>query len=104
MPTPTKKGATKKPAKKSAKKGAKKGAAKGGSKRGMSAGAEQLTSAGVGRLGQRVNIDQLSQTVGTAVTRALAGQGAGGILNGTIICGIIYDLKSKRFKPLIKMQ
>ena len=50
-----------------------------------------------------VNIDQLSKTVGTAVSKALARQNLSKI-RGPILCGIIYRPSSGTFTPLFKEQ
>jgi hypothetical protein len=50
-----------------------------------------------------VNLDQLSKTVGTAVTRALARQDLSKI-RGPILCGIIYRPSTGTFTPVFKEQ
>jgi hypothetical protein len=85
----------------SSKKAGAKGAAKAAA--GKKAAASKLSTGTVRKLGQSVQIEQLGITVGEAINRALAAQG-GGLLKGTIIAGIIYDLKSQSFKPVFKQQ
>ena len=50
-----------------------------------------------------VNIDQLSKSVGAAVTRALARQDLSK-LRGPILCGIIYRPSTGTFSPVFKEQ
>jgi hypothetical protein len=94
------------PAKKATKKAAgKKAGKKAGARAGASASAAaRLKSTDVKRLGQRIKINDLGQTVGNAVTRALASQTDDALRRGIIICGIIYDLKNKSFKTVVQEQ
>ena len=58
----------------------------------------KLTTADAKKL---VKIDQLSRTVGTAVSRALARQDLSGI-RGPILCGIIYRPSTGTFSPIFE--
>lgn len=75
------------------KKSAKKKAVKKGATR-------KLSTADAKKL---VKIDQLSRTVGTAVSRALARQDLSGI-RGPIICGIIYRPDTGTFSPIFRAE
>jgi hypothetical protein len=50
---------------------------------------------------KRVNLEQLSKTVGAAVTRALATQDLSKI-RGPILCGIIYRPNTGTFTPFFE--
>ncbi|PYS90343.1 MAG: hypothetical protein DMF64_15330 [Acidobacteria bacterium] len=80
-------------------------------KAGKKAGAQtsragtQISAGDVRRLRSAAKIDDLGKKVGEAVTRALAAQGPSNpFLRGKIICGIIYDLKTKSFQPVVQPQ